>query len=79
MAIHRHSRTPDGTYAVISDVNQIPAQLEEEEYDGQLAHFMSGTLKFLYLTFTEDDVLPLDRWIFTEVGHPLPILDSGNP
>ena len=39
----------------------------------QPAAFLSGTLKYLYLTFAPTDVLPLDKWVFNAVGHPLPI------
>lgn len=35
--------------------------------------FLSATLKYLYLTFAETDLFPLEKWIFNAVGHPLPI------
>ena len=42
-------------------------------YTGTLPHFLSATLKYLYLTFAPIDVLPLNKWVFNSVGHPLPI------
>ena len=32
-----------------------------------------GRLKYLYLTFHEDDLVPLDRWVFNTEAHPLPV------
>jgi mannosyl-oligosaccharide alpha-1,2-mannosidase len=28
----------------------------------------------LYLLFSEDDVVPLDKWVFNTEAHPLPIV-----
>uniref|UniRef100_A0A8C5TV50 alpha-1,2-Mannosidase n=1 Tax=Malurus cyaneus samueli TaxID=2593467 RepID=A0A8C5TV50_9PASS len=45
-----------------------------------LEHF-----KYLYLLFSNDDLLPLDNWVFNTEAHPLPVLHlanttlSGNP
>lgn len=30
-------------------------------------------LKYLYLMFREDDLLPLDKWVFNTEAHPFPI------
>ena len=50
-------RTPSGGYRIYSGI-QEPA-------------FLSATLKYLYLTFSEDTVLPSDQWVFNEAGHPV--------
>lgn len=43
----------------------------------QPAQFLGGTLKFLYLTFSEHpELLPMDKWIFNSAAQPLPILDT---
>lgn len=34
---------------------------------------MAETLKYLYLTFTESDPLPLDKWVFNTEAHPFPV------
>jgi len=39
-------------------------------------HFLSQTLKYLYLLFSDEDQLPLHSWIFNARGHPLPIFDQ---
>ena len=30
-------------------------------------------LKYLYLLFTEQNLLPLDKWTFNTEAHPLPV------
>lgn len=39
----------------------------------QPTYFISATLKYLYLTFSEGEVLPLEQWTFNSIGQPLPI------
>jgi hypothetical protein len=46
------------------------------DLDPQPTHLLGGTLKYLYLIFAEDNVLPLDKWIFNAVGQPLPIFNK---
>ncbi|XP_038655624.1 mannosyl-oligosaccharide 1,2-alpha-mannosidase IA [Scyliorhinus canicula] len=42
--------------------------------DVQQSFFLAETLKYLYLMFSDDDLLPLDHWIFNSEAHPLPII-----
>ena len=35
--------------------------------------FLDATPKYLYLIFSDDQLLPSDQWIFNNAGHPLPI------
>ena len=30
-------------------------------------------LKYLYLLFTDDDLVPLDQWVLNTEAHPLPV------
>ena len=32
-------------------------------------------LKYLYLLFSDEDLVPLDRWVFNTEAHPLPIIE----
>lgn len=41
------------------------------EDDVQQSFFLAETLKYLYLLFCSNDVLPLDQWTFTTEAHPL--------
>ena len=39
--------------------------------DAQQSFFLAETLKYLYLIFSDDDVIPLDKFVFNTEGHPL--------
>lgn len=41
-----------------------------------LTHITS--LRYLYLLFSSDDLLPLENWVFNTEAHPLPVLHLGN-
>lgn len=41
--------------------------------DVQQSFFLAETLKYLYLLFSPDDVMPLDKWVFNTEAHPLPV------
>uniref|UniRef100_A0A8C5EJX8 alpha-1,2-Mannosidase n=1 Tax=Gouania willdenowi TaxID=441366 RepID=A0A8C5EJX8_GOUWI len=51
----------------------------------QQSFFLSETLKYLYLLFSDDDLLSLEDWVFNTEAHPLPIIrknclqDQGSP
>jgi hypothetical protein len=30
-------------------------------------------LKYFFLLFTDDDLVPLDQWVFNTEAHPLPV------
>ena len=32
-----------------------------------------GSLKYLFLLFTDEDLVPLDQWVFSTEAHPLPV------
>uniref|UniRef100_A0A4W3HB33 alpha-1,2-Mannosidase n=1 Tax=Callorhinchus milii TaxID=7868 RepID=A0A4W3HB33_CALMI len=40
--------------------------------DVQQSFFLAETLKYLYVLFSEDDLLPMDQWIFNTEAHPFP-------
>ena len=67
-ALKRYSQTTNGGFAGFKDVTRV-----DKLNNDQPSIFLSATLKYLYLTFTDDSVLPLDKWIFNSAGHPLPI------
>ncbi|XP_046554342.1 mannosyl-oligosaccharide 1,2-alpha-mannosidase IA-like [Haliotis rubra] len=60
----------DGGYSGIRDVYQI----NPPQDDVQQSFFLAETLKYLYLIFSEDDLLPLNKWVLNTEAHPLPIL-----
>ncbi|XP_005292797.1 mannosyl-oligosaccharide 1,2-alpha-mannosidase IB isoform X2 [Chrysemys picta bellii] len=79
-AIDKYCRVSGGFSGVKDVYSSSPA------YDDvQQSFFLAETLKYLYLLFSNDDLLPLDNWVFNTEAHPLPVLHlanttlSGNP
>ncbi|XP_044532784.1 mannosyl-oligosaccharide 1,2-alpha-mannosidase IA isoform X1 [Gracilinanus agilis] len=71
-ALEKHCRV-DGGYSGLRDV-----YLKQETYDDvQQSFFLAETLKYLYLLFSDDDLLPLEHWIFNTEAHLLPVLRKG--
>ncbi|KAJ7870729.1 glycoside hydrolase [Mycena olivaceomarginata] len=68
-AIETHCRVPGGGYASVLNVEEVPVQWE----DKMETFLMSETLKYLFLLFSDDTVLPLDEYVFNTEAHPLPI------
>ena len=67
-AIQRHCRTGNG-YSGIENVMVNPAHKDNT----QQSFFLAETLKYLYLIFSNDKLIPLDRWVFNTEAHPLPV------
>ncbi|KAI0796069.1 glycoside hydrolase [Abortiporus biennis] len=69
-AIQRETRTETG-YASVSDVERSPSPQRDE----MPSFFMAETLKYLFLLFTDEDIVPLDQWVFNTEAHPLPVFE----
>jgi len=41
--------------------------------DVQQSFFLAETLKYLYLLFSDDNLVSLDEWVFNTEAHPLPV------
>ncbi|KAF8717523.1 hypothetical protein AX14_012169 [Amanita brunnescens Koide BX004] len=67
-AIEKHCRTEYG-YASVSMLDSLPAHHRDE----MPSFFLAETLKYLYLLFLDNDILPLDHWVFNTEAHPFPI------
>ena len=74
-AIEKHARIESGGYSSIRDVTHIPVQYR----DHQESFFLAETLKYLYLLFSDSDLIPLDKYVFNTEAHPLSILGSAAP
>nr|XP_017008629.2 mannosyl-oligosaccharide alpha-1,2-mannosidase IA [Drosophila takahashii] len=68
LAIEKYCRIPQG-YTGIMDVYNRSAEPD----DVQRSFFLGATLKYLYLLFSDDDVISLEEWVFNSAGHFLPI------
>ena len=45
------------------------------QLDSMPSYFLAETLKYLYLLFSEDDVIPLDQYVFNTEAHPFPVFE----
>ncbi|KAM9806563.1 mannosyl-oligosaccharide 1,2-alpha-mannosidase IA isoform X1 [Syngnathus typhle] len=68
-ALERHCRVESG-FSGIRDVYT----LADSHDNMQQSFFLSETLKYLYLLFSDDDLLPSEDWIFNTEAHPLPVV-----
>ncbi|KAJ7483162.1 glycoside hydrolase [Mycena latifolia] len=69
-AIERHARREHG-YASVSTVDSVPVS----HLDEMPSFFLAETLKYLYLMFVDQEIIPLDKWVFNTEAHPLPIFE----
>ena len=67
-AIKEHCRV-EGGYSGIQNVDTTPVSHD----DNQQSFFLAETLKYLYLIFSDDDLIPLDKYVFNTEAHPLGI------
>jgi len=68
-ALEKHCRVDNG-YTGLKDVYAANPVKD----DVQQSYFLAETLKYLYLLFSDDDLLPLDSWVLNTEAHPLPVL-----
>ncbi|KAG7276046.1 hypothetical protein CRUP_038502 [Coryphaenoides rupestris] len=71
-ALEEHCRVESG-FSGIRDVYTTTVGHDNM----QQSFFLSETLKYLYLLFSDDDLLSLDDWVFNTEAHPLPIVRHG--
>lgn len=64
-AFEKHCRVEDG-YVGTPDVTRA----NPEHGDTQQSFFLAETLKYLYLTFSPESVMPLDEWVLNTEAHP---------
>ncbi|XP_015115798.1 mannosyl-oligosaccharide 1,2-alpha-mannosidase IA isoform X1 [Diachasma alloeum] len=71
-ALEKHCRVPAG-FTGLTNVYQ----LDSPKDDVQQSYFFAETLKYLYLLFSDDNLISLDDWVFNSEAHVLPI--KGKP
>jgi len=69
-AIQSNCRTEYGYTTVVLENDEIEGE------DSEPSWFMAETLKYLFLLFSDDNVVPLDKYVFNTEGHPFPILTT---
>ena len=58
-----------GGYAGIDNVDDV----NHNQIDRMETFWLSETLKYFYLLFSERNILPFHTWVFNTEAHPLPI------
>ncbi|KAF8752231.1 Glycosyl hydrolase family 47 [Rhizoctonia solani] len=66
-AIEKYSKTKYG-YGSVTHVDNKAASSRDRS---QPSYFLAETLKYLFLLFSDDSALPLDKFIFNTEAHPL--------
>ncbi len=70
-AFEKYSKLKDGGYA---SVNNVDNSNHSGFIDKMESFFLAETLKYLFLLFSDDAVLPMDEWVFNTEAHPLPVI-----
>lgn len=68
-AFERHCRVESGGYSSLSSVLHVPPPMR----DKMESFFLAETLKYLFLLFADDNIIPLDKYVINTEAHPLPI------
>lgn len=66
-AFEKWSKVPAGGYSTLHDVTVVPPA----QSDVQESFFLAETLKYLYLLFSESELISLDSYVFNTEAHPL--------
>ncbi|KAK4233537.1 endoplasmic reticulum mannosyl-oligosaccharide 1,2-alpha-mannosidase [Achaetomium macrosporum] len=77
MAIDRATRTERGTNSAILDVHPGQGETPPPMSDSMESFWLSETLKYFYLLFSEPGVVSLDEWVLNTEAHPFRRLVPG--
>ncbi|RHY27121.1 hypothetical protein DYB32_007034 [Aphanomyces invadans] len=70
-AFERHCKLPQGGYSSVNHVDSsAPTKFFRREME---SFFMAETLKYFYLLFSDESVVPLDKFVLNTEAHPFPI------
>ncbi|KAK7717031.1 mannosyl-oligosaccharide alpha-1,2-mannosidase [Botryosphaeria dothidea] len=73
-AFNKHTLVEDGEgYSSVNDVNSVLPSMR----DNMESFWLAETLKYLYLLFSPEDLLPLKRVVFNTEAHVLPKIELG--
>lgn len=68
LAIEKHCRVEHG-YTGLKNVYDVSSPKD----DVQQSFIFAETFKYLYLIFSNDDLMSFNEWVFNTEAHPLPI------
>ncbi|PNH38726.1 hypothetical protein VD0004_g8110 [Verticillium dahliae] len=62
-----------GGFTSLSNANTVPSVVK----DNLESFWLAETLKYMYLLFSPNDLMPLDKIVINTEGHPFPRFDMG--
>ncbi|ORZ04728.1 glycoside hydrolase [Lobosporangium transversale] len=69
-SIEKYSKVSSGGYSSIHDIRRADNIVFSDKME---TFFLAETLKYFYLLFGSNDVLPLEKYVFNTEAHPLPV------
>ena len=69
LAFENLSKVDSLGYATLGQMNSS----KPVQKDKMMSFFLSETLKYFYLLFSDEDLVPLDEYVFNTEAHPLPL------
>eukprot|EP01059_Diplonema_ambulator_P000212 TRINITY_DN1017_c0_g1_i2.p1 TRINITY_DN1017_c0_g1~~TRINITY_DN1017_c0_g1_i2.p1 ORF type:complete len:522 (+),score=58.04 TRINITY_DN1017_c0_g1_i2:78-1568(+) len=66
LAIEKYCKTPYG-YSGLTDVDAPSGGFKDNQMQ---SFFLAETVKYLYLIFSEEELLPLDKYVLSTEAHP---------
>ncbi|KAK9055959.1 hypothetical protein SSX86_027046 [Deinandra increscens subsp. villosa] len=69
-AFEKYTKVDSGGYSSLDDVTMLPPR----QRDKMETFFLGETLKYLYLLFSDSNVIPLTEFVFNTEAHPIPII-----
>lgn len=69
-AFEKYTRVDSGGYSSLDDVTTLPPRRR----DKMETFFLGETLKYLYLLFSDSNIIPLTEFVFNTEAHPIPIM-----
>lgn len=67
--LQKYARVDHG----FTSISNVESKTRPQPRDRMESFFLGETLKYLYLLFADDDLLPLDKWVFNTEAHPFPV------
>lgn len=71
-SFEKYARVETGGYTSLNDVTVVPPP----KRDKMETFFTAETLKYLFMLFSDDHMVPLTHHVFNTEAHPLPILKN---
>ena len=71
-AIEKHAKISSGGYSSLNSVKDLKMGFR----DKMETFFLGETLKYLFLLFSDVDIVPFDKFVFNTEAHILPVRKS---